>query len=158
YDFDGVRAYKAKLRPNAWVPIYLAFPRGQSVLLSFGDALAAFARGGFLRFGLATLLRGPDVVVRALAALLVPWTILLACAPASPWFPSPAVKWGWVGFDVLLLAGLAALLRRFRVGLGAALAAAISLDAALTLVEVLAHNVPRARGWLDVLVCAVAVA
>ena len=34
------------------------------------DTLTAFARGGLLRFGLETLLRGPAIVMRVLAVLL----------------------------------------------------------------------------------------
>ena len=74
YDFEGLRAFKAKLQPHAWEPIFLAHPPGSSSHVALVDALAAFARGSFVRFGGATLLRGPALVVRALAAALVPWT------------------------------------------------------------------------------------
>ena len=57
YDFEGLRAFKAKLRPQRWDPIYLCYPARPGWLLSLYDALAAFARGGLLRFGLETLLR-----------------------------------------------------------------------------------------------------
>jgi phosphatidylglycerol lysyltransferase len=57
YDFEGVRAFKAKLRPAAWDPIYLAHPPGSSGAVALYDTLRAFARGGLLRFGLATLRR-----------------------------------------------------------------------------------------------------
>jgi len=127
-------------------------------LRSIFESLAAFARGGFLRFGVRTLLRGPTSLVRFLAALLVPWTALLALAPAQPWFPSPAVKWSWVGFDVLLAAGLFRLLGRWRQGLATALASAVSLDAALTLAQAVLWNAPRTRGLLDGLVVAAACA
>ena len=30
YDFDGLRAFKAKLAPRAWDPIFLAYPPGRS--------------------------------------------------------------------------------------------------------------------------------
>src|SRR5690606_16762398 len=69
YDFDGLRAFKAKFTPSAWEPIYLAHPRGRSAALAVVDALAAFARGGLLRFGIQTLLRGPAIVMRLLAVL-----------------------------------------------------------------------------------------
>ncbi len=88
YDFEGVRAFKAKLRPHAWEPIYLAYAEGASPNAALFDALAAFARGSFARFGAETLLHGPAVVVRALAALLVPWTALLALAPGGAGFRS----------------------------------------------------------------------
>ena len=119
--------------------------------------LAAFARGGLLRFGLRTLARGPAVVVQLLALLLVPWTALLAATPAAHWFPSPAVKWAWVGFDVALAAGLIALTVRWRAGLARLLAVAIGADALVTAVEAVAWNVPRASGVGEGLAIAAAV-
>ena len=94
YDFDGLRAFKAKLRPQGWVPIYLSYPTGQGALRSIYDVLAAFARGGLLRFGLRTVLRAPSIIVRLLALLLIPWTLLLALSDATHWFPS-ACPTGW---------------------------------------------------------------
>src|SRR5262249_5020299 len=108
YDFAGLRAFKAKLRPHAWEPLYVAYPRRGSSHLALYDSLAAFARGSFLRFGAQTLLRGPAVVVRLLALLLVPWMVLLALAPAA-WFPWPWVKTAWIAFDVLLVVTLLSL-------------------------------------------------
>lgn len=151
YDFAGLRAFKAKLKPHAWEPIFLAHPVGSSSHVALVDALAAFARGSFVRFGGATLLRGPALVVRALAALLVPWTVLLACA-STRWFPWPWVKSGWVGFDLALVAILFALTLRWRHWLGVAVAAAISADAILTTAQVALYDAPRAHGsvvdWL----------
>lgn len=57
YDFEGLRAFKAKLRPESWIPIYLAHPPAQSALVSIIDVLAAFAPGGLLRFGVRTVVR-----------------------------------------------------------------------------------------------------
>ena len=77
YDFEGLRAFKAKLRPAAWDPIYLAYPPGTHGLRALIDALTAFARGGLLRFGIATALRSRVIVlglclmIVALAALVV---------------------------------------------------------------------------------------
>jgi lysylphosphatidylglycerol synthetase-like protein (DUF2156 family) len=56
YDFEGVRAFKAKLRPTAWSPIHLSYPKEQSAVVTHIDALAAFAPGGLVRFGLRSLL------------------------------------------------------------------------------------------------------
>ncbi len=70
YDFEGLRAYKAKFVPKDWAPIYLAYPKGQGAMITLLDALAAFAPGGFLRFGSSTLLRGPQAVLRRVGALL----------------------------------------------------------------------------------------
>ncbi|MGO9837921.1 MAG: phosphatidylglycerol lysyltransferase domain-containing protein [Polyangiaceae bacterium] len=155
YDFEGVHAFKAKLRPHRWEPIYLAYPHGASANQALFDALAAFARGNFARYGAETLLRGPAVVVRALAAILVPWTVLLAVAPAR-WFPSAWLKLAWVVFDVAIAAGLFVLAARWRWWLGRALAAAITADAALTWGEAIAWNLPRARGVGDWIVAGIA--
>ncbi len=57
YDFDGLRRYKAKLRPDTWSPIHLSYPKTQGPLVSTIDALAAFTRDGFVRFGLRTVKR-----------------------------------------------------------------------------------------------------
>jgi phosphatidylglycerol lysyltransferase len=57
YDFDGVRAFKAKLRPHAWEPIALAYPHDGSANAALFDTLAAFARGSLVRFGAETLMR-----------------------------------------------------------------------------------------------------
>jgi phosphatidylglycerol lysyltransferase len=157
YDFEGVRAFKAKLRPHAWEPIYLAYPEGASTNAALFDTLAAFARGSFARFGAETLLHGPAIVVRALAVLLVPWTVALAVAP-SRWFPFGWSRGAWVAFDVAMAVGLFALAARWRWWLGRVLAVAATLDAVTTLAEALAWNAPRARGWLDWMVTAVACA
>ena len=161
YDFDGVYAFRAKLRPQRWDPIYIATAtRRPGVLagsLAIYDALAAFARGRLFQFGVATLLRGPAVVVRLLAALLLPWTALLALA-GDRYFPSAAVRWGWVAFDLLLAAALFLLAARWRRWLGLLLAAAISADALVTAGQVAFFNLARARGLTDGLVLAVSVA
>src|SRR6185503_15089533 len=109
-----------------WDPIYLSYPKGRSGLFAIVDALTAFARGGLLRFGIKTLLRGPAIVVRLLAALLVAWTVLLALPANADRFPSPAWQWGWVAFDVVLGAALFALARRWRHRLATAVAIAVT--------------------------------
>jgi phosphatidylglycerol lysyltransferase len=159
YDFRGVHAFKAKLRPQTWTPIFISYPRAQLGVATVYDALAAFARGGLLRFGLRTLLRRPAVLIQALALLLVPWTILMAVAPSARWFPSPAVKWGWVAFDAALAPALMSLARRWRRGLDTLLASLVSADAAVTLVQVLGWNLRHGpRDPLTVVVSALSVA
>ncbi|AUX25202.1 hypothetical protein SOCEGT47_057460 [Sorangium cellulosum] len=158
YDFRGLYAFKAKLRPGRWEPIDLAVPPGGHGLLAIHDVLAAFARGGLLRFGVATLLRGPAVVFELLGVLLVPWTALLALAPAARWFPSPAVKWAWVAFDVGLALAMLRLSRRPSPSLLLLLATLVTCDAALTLLQAVLFNAPRVRGALDAAIVAVAVA
>lgn len=157
YDFEGVRSYKAKLTPELWLPIFLSYPPGQGAGRSLLDALVAFTRTGFWSFGWRTLTRGPIVVVRALALLLLPWTLLLALAPER-FFPAPWIKWGWVVFDVLVALGLFRFLRKRSTASLTPLAVAVSLDAALTPLQALLWNLPRAAGPLDyavvVLACA----
>lgn len=158
YDFEGLRAFKSKLKPRAWDPIYLSYPRGRSGLFAVIDTLTAFARGGLLRFGIKTLLRGPSIVVRTLAALLVVWTVLLALPASARWFPSAAWQWGWVAFDIVLFVALFVLAQRWRPQLGTAVAIAVTADAAATSLEAALYNVPRMQGLADALVIATAVA
>jgi phosphatidylglycerol lysyltransferase len=158
YDFRGLHAFKAKLRPRTWTPIFISYPRAQLGVAAVYDALAAFARGGLLRFGLRTLLRRPAVLIQALALLLIPWTLLMAAAPSARWFPSPAVKWGWVAFDAALAPALMSLARRWRRGLDTALAALVSADAAATLAQVLGWNLRQARDPVTIVVAALSVA
>jgi phosphatidylglycerol lysyltransferase len=145
YDFEGVHSFKAKLRPHAWEPIHLAHTPGGANVALF-DSLAAFARGSFARFGLETLLHGPAVVVRALAALLVPWTALLALAPAR-WFPDRSVHLAWIAFDAALAALLFALAARWRTRLAQLLALAVTGDAIVTWAEAAVFNAAHVRAW-----------
>jgi phosphatidylglycerol lysyltransferase len=158
FDFEGLRAFKAKLRPARWDPVFLSFPNDVGPVRAVLDVLAAFARGGLLRFGLRTLMRGPMMVVRLLAWLLVPWTVLLASVDTRVWFPRPAIKWAWVSFDAVLALALGVLHRRWREGLARAITFAIGADAVLTLVEGVTWNAPRAAtpGQWAVLVLAIA--
>jgi phosphatidylglycerol lysyltransferase len=157
YDFDGLRAFKAKFKPRAWDPIYLSHPAGQPAWAAVRDTLTAFSRGGLLAFGARTLLRGPAVAMRALAVLLVPWTLLLALPVSREWFPSEACRWGWVAFDVAVCVALYRLSERWRPRLAAVLMAAIGLDAVLTLLQAVLFDLPRHRAPLDRLVTLAAV-
>ena len=158
FDFEGLRAFKAKLRPTRWDRAFLSFPPEVGAVRAVLDVLAAFARGGLLRFGLRTLMRGPMIVVRLLAWLLIPWTILLASVDAQTWFPRPAVKWAWVIFDAGLAVALVLLCRRWRDGLARAITVAIGADAALTLFEGVAWNAPRTTTLAGAAVLALAIA
>ena len=158
YDFRGVHAFKAKLRPRGWAPIFISYPRGQLGIATVYDALAAFARGGLLRFGLQTLLRRPAVLIQALALILIPWTILMALAPSARWFPSDVIKWGWVAFDAALALALTSLARRWRRGLDTVLASLVTADAVVTLVQVLGWNLRHGpRNALTFTVAAISV-
>ncbi|WP_426755418.1 phosphatidylglycerol lysyltransferase domain-containing protein [Myxococcus sp. Y35] len=157
FDFEGLRAFKAKFRPDAWVPIHLSYPTPRGGLAAVYDALRAFAQGSLLRFGIATLLRRPRLLVHALAVLLVPWTALLALPATARWFPSVAVQWAWVLFDVGLTVGLFSLVRRWRDSLATVLGGLTAADACLTFAQAVTYNVPLARAPLDWAIIAVAV-
>lgn len=157
YDFDGLRAFKAKLKPRAWDPIFLAYPDTNNGFVAMFDTLTAFARGGLLRFGLESLLRGPAIVMRVLAVLLVGWTGLIALPISAPWFPSPAWQWGWVAFDIALAGALLALSYRWRAGLADLLATAVTCDALVTLGQTIVYDLPRRRGVLEVAIAVIAI-
>ncbi len=144
YDFEGLRAYKAKLSPSSWSPIYLSYPRSQGALISIVDCLRAFS-GGFVSFAVRSLWRGPTGVLRLLTLLLAPWTVLLAFAPAEHWFYRAELKWAWIVFDLLVLAGLCRLLYKRETSLLTWLAVAVSFDALLTPLQAVLWNVHSAR-------------
>ncbi|QJR38260.1 DUF2156 domain-containing protein [Gemmatimonas groenlandica] len=162
FNFDGLAAFKRKLRPQGWEPIYLAYPRERSSARAMLDGLRAFAGGSLWQFGVHTLIRGPAVLLRALEWMLITWTVLLALAPTFPWFPSGAVQSAWVVFDALLLLGLRALrartsgarARRTASRWSRALATVVSADAVLTSAQALWWNSGSNRGapeWAVVL-------
>jgi phosphatidylglycerol lysyltransferase len=151
YDFDGVRAFKARLRPDRWDPIYLAYP-GTSPFRAMTAVLRAFAGGNLVRFGLQTVLRGPPLIVRLLSVLLLPWSLALSLANTDRWFPSHAIQLGWIGFDLALCGALWALSRKWRTRLALGLAGLISADALLTLIEAALFNLPRIHNLPDALI------
>jgi phosphatidylglycerol lysyltransferase len=152
YDFAGVHAFKRKLAPSAWEPVFVSHPPDVSTFTAVLDALRAFAGGNLFWFALQTLIDGPAIVMWVLAVLLVPWTVALALVPVEPWFPSAGVRDGWIAFDVVMCAGLVVLARRFRPRLALVLAIAASADAVLTWIEAVVWNVPRVRGSMDALI------
>lgn len=158
YDFAGIQAFKAKFRPREWVPIYLTYPPDERPERAVLDALAAFSRRGLLRYGVEALLRGPAIVVRVLALLLVPWMLVMAVGGGPRWFPSPLVKWSWIALDLVLCGALLALSARWRSWLATTLLVVIGLDALTTLAEVVFCDVPRIDGWLAVAVVLTSVA
>jgi phosphatidylglycerol lysyltransferase len=157
YDFAGLRGFKAKLRPSSWAPIYLSFPENASALGAVVEGLRAFSRRGLLRYGLEAVLRGPTIVVSALAWLLVPWTLMLALLDER-WFPAVWVHCAWVGFDLALFAALVALARHFRAWLSRVVVSAVTIDAVLTLAQALLFNASRLLNFADALGLGVAVA
>lgn len=55
YDFHGLRAFKAKLRPHAWEPVFLCTAGNRIAALR--DSLRAFAGGSLLGFASRSLFR-----------------------------------------------------------------------------------------------------
>lgn len=157
YDFSGLEAFKSKLRPGEWSPIYLSYPRGEHSFVAVYDSLVAFSRVGLLRFGIASFFRGPAIVVRVLALFLAPWTLALAYVDWQRWFPSLWVQRAWVGFDIALGATLFVLTFRWWRVLLDALLIAIAADACLTFIEVIAFNVRRVHGPFEAFVLCLAV-
>ena len=144
YNFGGVRAFKEKLKPHRWEPIYVAYARGQLGILALRDVLAAFAPGGLVRFGLDSLVHQRTLATFLLALLLVPWTIVLAGVETERWFPSAAVQTGWVVFDALLIVLLFAMVQRWRAWLASVLVVLTTFDALLTVWQVAAFNLQTA--------------
>lgn len=153
FNFEGLSAFKKKLRPERWEPIYLAWPAHEAGWRALRDGLRAFAGGSLVAFGVRTVLRGPSPLLRALEWLLLPWTLALALAPTAPWFPSVAVHAAWVAFDGALLmalrhvrrtaqqSGAASRRRAARVAVG--VAGAVTLDAGLTMLQAFVWDRPR---------------
>lgn len=157
YNFAGLRAFKAKLRPEAWDPVYVAWPDGNGALVAIYDVLDAFAGGRLASFGMRAALRAPAPVLLTLGVLLVPWTMFIALAPTRKWFPSRAIQNAWTVFDAIMCGVLLSLARRWKPRLAIAAAAAATADAVLTSVEVATYNARRARRVKDWLIMAAAV-
>jgi phosphatidylglycerol lysyltransferase len=129
--------------------VYLAYPARERGVRAVVDALAAFAGGSFVRFGLRTLRHRAAAVTRVLALLLIPWTIAMAVTDTARWFPSAPIKAAWIGADIALFALLMSLAARWRRGLATALSTAAAADFTLGCVQAVAYNGPRARGVID---------
>lgn len=156
YDFDGLRRYKAKLRPDSWSPIFVTYPHTQGPVRTVFDLLTAFSRGGVLSFGLRTIARGPSAVLRLFAVLLLPWTALLVATPTGQWFPGRSAQIAWIALDIAFAIGLFRVSAQPGKRLVTALAIAMTGDAALSLLQAITWNVPRSRGMMDDLVVACA--
>ena len=148
YNFEGVRSFKEKLRPYAWEPVYVAYRHGELGLFAMRDVLRAFASGGLLRFGMNTLLHQRTLATCLLAGGLVPWTVALLTIDTARWFPSELVQYAWAGFDVLLIALMFSLVRRWRTPVARLLSVLTLFDALLTMLQVLLWNVWTAKTGL----------
>jgi hypothetical protein len=83
YSFSGLRAFKERLKPDEWQPVWLVLPRGRSKVLHVTDALRAFAGGSLRAFAARSLADHPSAAPFALALPLLPWTVLLAALAAA---------------------------------------------------------------------------
>ena len=155
YDFAGLDTFKSRLRPHRRDDVLVAHAPNMRPLFAIQAVLTAFARGSLVRFGVATVTRGGPVALRTLAALLVPWTILVAFASAR-WFPSTTVKLGWIALDGAIVVGLFALAARYRASLGLGVALAVSVDVVLTIVQAITWNWPRQAHASDAFIIAIA--
>lgn len=52
YDFTGLHAFRAKLRPDEWEPLYISVPPGGGRWRGLLESLRAFAGGGVVSFAL----------------------------------------------------------------------------------------------------------
>jgi phosphatidylglycerol lysyltransferase len=148
YNFDGLYAFKSRLRPQVWEPIHIAIAKPESRLLAFWDVAMAFAPADKRRLAISLIHAYRRPILRLLTVLLIPWTILLAMVPTEPWFPSQAVQLGWTAFDLLLILLLSVLLRHWRRGLVTLLACLTAADGVLTAWQAWAYNWQRAEGVL----------
>lgn len=155
FNFAGLAAFKRKLQPDSWTPIYLAHPRSIGPVRALLDSLRAFAEGSLLRFAAASIVRGPTWALRLLEWLLVPWTALLAMVPTDRWFPSVSVHLAWVLFDIALWSALRLRRKRRRAWLSPWLAMATTMDAMLTGWQIAAWNAARMQGPSDAVVLAI---
>jgi hypothetical protein len=158
YNFWGLYTFKAKLRPQHWEPIHIAFEHGHSPLLAFWDVAMAFAPDdkGRLLLSLMRTYRRP--VLALLTVLLIPWTILLASVRTRTWFPSTTVQWAWVGFDLVLILLLVQLLQRWRTELATSLAIMTAADGLLTAIQAWTYNWPQALGPMQQAIILIAIA
>ena len=144
YDFRGLRAFKARLHPSEWQPVWLVLPRGASRVFAIVDVLRAFAGGSLVRFGVGTLVKRPLVLPWVLTLLLVPWTtllvLLLVVHHAVPLLAFPRSElYGWAAFDALFAVALIRAFRQPRFGAYAFLGFAALVDALVSTLHV-AHT------------------
>jgi len=80
FDFEGLQAFKARLHPHQWEPMYLVHPKRTPAVLALLDALTAFAHGSLLRFGVQTARRHPEKVFWTTAAVMGVASVAFAIA------------------------------------------------------------------------------
>lgn len=117
YSFQGIRSFKARFQPDRWRRQYLVSspePLGWGAIRA---VLQAFAGGGLIAFALHSVRRWAAQLsptrwagaLWVLAALLIPWTLLLANADGERWFGDASIQRAWVAFDAVMVVALSAL-------------------------------------------------
>lgn len=81
YHFEGLAAFKAKLRPTSSAPLFLSYLPEHGALRTVLDVLRAFARGRLLAFGVKALVRAARR--RGELAILSPGTVIVSLSPSG---------------------------------------------------------------------------
>ncbi len=107
YDFAGLRAFRARMHPHDWEPVFLVHPRRGPALVYVVDVLRAFARGSLVGFAARSFARHPSGLPWALALPLPVWTAALAWLAIARQasllgFPTTELAL-WAVFDAILL-------------------------------------------------------
>lgn len=156
YDFEGLRAFKAKLMPHEWRSVYLGFPPAGRGVRATLDSLTAFAGGSWVRFGIRTIVHAQPTLVWWLALLLLPWTAILTMAPTAHWFPSAEIKAAWICFDLLLFAALTSLAIDWQSRKAMLLSLVAACDVAMGSVQLLLFNRHHLQSGMDWLMASTA--
>ncbi len=165
YDFGGLEAFKMRFRPDRWTTQYAVAAPGPTGIRTAQAIMGAFVPGGFPSFMMQSLkrilarisARRWASILRFLAFVLIPWTVLLATVDGSHWFGDESIQQAWVAFDVAMTAGLLGLAhlvgqsRPIGRRLSMFLAGATIADFVLSLVQAL-HLHRAVTGWSSVFV------
>jgi phosphatidylglycerol lysyltransferase len=110
FDFEGLRAFRERLRPDGWEPVWLVYPKGQPAAVAVVDSLRAFAQGSLVAFAVRSFARHPSGLPWVLALPLPLWVTALGCLVATGGSAllglHPFALALWVAFDVFLLVAL----------------------------------------------------
>lgn len=151
YGFATLRTFKGRFRPDAWTPQLLVASPPPIGAGAIHAVLRAFAGGGLLSFGMDTARRVVSSIRRpvwaallaVLAALLVPWTVMIALADGPRWFGDPSIQAAWVAFDAAMVCAFGGLSwavsrgHRASLPIATGLLGAAATDALLTTVQAL---------------------
>ena len=141
YNFQGLRAFKARLHPGSWRPVWLLVPPGARPTRAVLDVLRAFTGKRIGRYVLHTVLRHPSAACVALALPLAPWTLSLALlvilGAHGPLGFSRGVLGAWTLFDAALDASLWWAARNPRPLVLAAIAGMASVDSFASVLRVM---------------------